>query len=155
MFSKQEIYLSDVRFHVKCHMTFVVNKPRKFGHWVNYPRPVNGLRHFIVDNFHCRFSILKLIPLLCNMFDYLSSKLLFHYRQSRCEECSKKRKQNWNRFQRYQCGRTLKIFRGIGGFQRADSWKLQSWKSPLQLKNWFHLWIQISEKTALPPQTIQ
>ena len=57
---------------------------------------------------------------MCNRFDYLSSKLLFLYRQSRCEECSKNRKQNWNRFQRYQCGRTLKIFRGNGGSQQAD-----------------------------------
>ena len=45
-------------------MTFVANKQRKFGHRVNYPRPVNGLRHFVVDSFHFR---------LRNIFNHLST----------------------------------------------------------------------------------
>ena len=79
----------------------------------------------LLQNFHktgnlpFRRSISRVISrlLTCNiMFAYLSSKMLFRYRQSRCEECSKKRKQNWNRFQRYQCGRTLKYFEESGDF---------------------------------------
>ena len=43
-----KIHLSGFRFHV----TFDVNKPWKFGHWVNHPLPVYKLqlRHFVVNN---------------------------------------------------------------------------------------------------------
>ena len=33
-------------------MTFDVNKPRKFRHWLNYPRPKFWLQYYVVDNFH-------------------------------------------------------------------------------------------------------
>ena len=59
------------RDHVQCHVTFVVNKPRKFGHWVNHPLPLYELRlrHFVVNNFQCReeISMLKIDFFFCIM----------------------------------------------------------------------------------------
>ena len=60
------IHIFGDRFHVKCHVTFDVNKPRKFKHWLNYPRPRFWLRYFVVDNFHCGEA-------------YLCSKLIFFF----------------------------------------------------------------------------
>ena len=51
---KHPIHIFGVTFHVQCYITFDVNKPRKFGHCLNYPRPEFWLRHFVKNNFHCQ-----------------------------------------------------------------------------------------------------
>ena len=69
-----------------CHVTLDVNKSRKFGHSVNHPLPVYELRlrHSVVNNFHCRETLLcsKLTPFLYHMFDYSLSESIFRYRLS-------------------------------------------------------------------------
>ena len=47
-----EIHLLGFRFHVQCHVTFDVNKPRKFGYLVEIAAHVSKLRlwKFFLNN---------------------------------------------------------------------------------------------------------
>ena len=69
-----------------CHVTFDINKTRKFGRWVNHPLPVSEfpLRNFVVNNWLLPWSVSR-------PKKDLSTKLSFRYHKSRSEECERRR----------------------------------------------------------------